>query len=109
MGIRQEMVKQLRALLDNRFIYGGYKTKPVLPYGNYAREESNYFYSDDTLTKRINEYIVRVVTEVKDFSLEENIEQIYIDLDIPFRVVTDEDIDDEKVHCTEWIIFVLED
>lgn len=107
---RVKMVDRLKKLLahenDNRsyFIYGGYQSKPSIPYGNYARQESQYDYADDTLNVRINEYIVRVVTETKDFELEEQIENAFIELEIPFSVITDEDVESEKVHCVEWYI-----
>lgn len=107
---RIKMVERLKTLLahenDKRpyFIYGGYQRKPTIPYGNYARQESQYDYADDTLNVRINEYIVRVVTATKDFELEEQIEDVFIDLEIPFSVITDEDVEIEKVHCTEWYI-----
>lgn len=103
------MVKQIAGLFKTgNFIYGGYKERPSLPYGNYGRQESKYFYTDDKCTLKINAYIVRIVTADKDFALEEQIENIFDDLEIGYQVITDEELEKEKVHCTEWLIEVID-
>lgn len=109
MGLRQDIVSQMQTLLGKgKFIYGGYKSKPTIPYGNYARQESSNVFADDKTYKKINVYILRVVTDSKDFSLEEKIENMFDSMDVPYEAITDEDIDSEKAHCTEWMFSLCE-
>lgn len=109
MGLRQRMVTEMKKILGNgNFIYGGYKDKPSTPYGLYSRTESDYFYLDDKVAIKKNNYLVRVVTKDKDFKLEERIENTFDMLEINYQVVTEEDIEREKVHCTEWEIEIIE-
>lgn len=106
--VRKQMVKSLKEILDGRFIYGSYKNQPSLPYGNYGRNHSNNFFGDDRIIAKINSYTVRIVTNEKDFELEERVEDLFDELGIGYNVVTDEDIKIEKVHCTEWEIELLD-
>ncbi|MDY5110283.1 hypothetical protein DXC78_09200 [Faecalicoccus pleomorphus] len=109
MGLRQEIVNQMSSILGaKKFIYGGYKSKPTLPYGNYARQESTNVFADNKTYQKINVYILRVVTDSKDFSLEEKVENMFDSLDIPYEVITDEDIKSEKAYCVEWMFSLCE-
>lgn len=109
MGLRQEIVSKMKSFLgEDRFIYGGYKSQPSIPYGNYARQESNNFFADNKTYQKINVYILRVVTDSKDFVLEEKIEDMFDSLEVPYEVITDEDIKSEKAYCVEWIFSLCE-
>lgn len=105
---RKEMVSKISPLFDGRFKYGSYKSQPKLPYANYGRNISNNMIADDKVYVKINSYTVRVVTEHKDFEIEEQIEDIFDELEIPYQVMTDEELEKEKVHCTEWEICIVE-
>jgi hypothetical protein len=99
-----EFVKSMQELLGSEyFIYGSYKTQPNhLPYGNYAEEPRRYIWADNQVYTKIRTYIVRVVTEAKDFALEDDIENIFADFEFVYQKITDLDITAEKVHCVEW-------
>ena len=75
---------------------------------SYGRNHSNNFFGDDRIIAKINSYTVRIVTNEKDFELEERVEDLFDELGIGYNVVTDEDIKIEKVHCTEWEIELLD-
>ena len=109
MGLRDEMVTRMKKLLGNsNFIYGGYESEPSVPYGNYARDDSSNFFSDDSVNSKINTYIIRVVTDNKDFELESKVEKIFDDLHITYEVINEENIKREKVLCVEWSVQFLE-
>lgn len=114
MNVRQEMVSRLQPLFSTdkegnyNFIFGSYKEEPTLPYGNYGRNESDNYFSENHVLAKINSYTVRIVTADKDFELEETIENIFDELEIGYQVVTDEEIKKHKVHCTEWEIELLD-
>lgn len=109
MSKRQEMYQAILELLNGNFRYGGYASEPTsLPYGNYAEQPRPYFKADNTTYKKIHDYVVRVVTEHKDFDLEEQIEDLFDDLKIPYDRLSDEDIEKQHVHCTEWIVEIID-
>lgn len=103
MGVRQEFVKKMQDLLgETQFRYGAYKSQPKTPYGLYMRDYSQNVIADDSVYYKINRYDVRLVTDEKDFALEEKVENILDELGIVYDVFNDEDIQDEKVHVIEW-------
>lgn len=104
MGVRQDFVSQISSLLHGNFVYGTFNKKPKLPYANYAREYSDNYFADDKVYLKKGMYTFRLVTQEKDFDLEEQIEDIMDELYIGYQVITEEDIDSEKVHVTEWSV-----
>lgn len=104
MGVRTEFVSQMKTLLNGNFRYGGYDSMPSLPFGNYAREYSDNEFADDVVYFKKGIYTIRLVTQEKDFDLEDQIEDIMDELYIGYQVITDEEIDTEKVHVTEWSV-----
>ncbi len=109
MGLRQDFVKQMFEILGkNQFRYGSFKSQPQTPYGLYIRTESANIKADDRTWIKANIYLVRLVTDEKDFELENTIEDMMDELEIPYSVITEEDITSEKVHVTEWEIKLYE-
>lgn len=109
MGLRQQMQLEIETILGKKkFIYGGYEFKPKAPYGNYARDDTDFIYTDDKATLKVNTYIVRIVTPYKDFALENKVEGVFEKLDIPYRVIREEEFPQEKVMCVEWEVEILE-
>lgn len=106
---RLALVREMRTLLgEGKFIYGGYKSQPTIPYGNYAISRSDNYFADDHVYHKNNNYILRVVTAHKDFELESQIEQIFEDLEIGWNLVNDEDIEQEKVHVIQYLIGMVD-
>lgn len=52
-------------------------------------------------------YVVRLVTDHKDFVLEDTIEALFESLEIGFAKITDEYVKTEKVYCQEWEVAML--
>lgn len=109
MGLRQDFVKKMNDILgQSQFRYGSFKTQPKTPYGLYIRTESANVRADDRTWIKANIYLVRLVTDEKNFELENSIEDMMDELEILYNVVTEEDITSEKVHVTEWEIKLYE-
>ena len=109
MGLRQDFVtKMVEILGKGQFRYGSYKSQPTTPYGLYVRTQSANTIADDHVWYKANIYLIRLVTDEKDFDLEEKIEDMMDELEIPYDVMTEEDLTDEKVHCTEWEVKLYE-
>lgn len=104
MGRRTEFVEGMQSILGkSNFRYGSYESRPLsLPYGLYFEDPQPYFYADDKPWIKIKYYIIRVVSEQKDFELEELVETLMEQFDIPYQKITDEYIKTEKVWCSEW-------
>lgn len=106
---RVALVREMQNLLgEGKFIYGGYKNRPKVPYGNYAIERSDNYFADDHVYFPLRHYVMRVVTPYKDFALEAQIEQIFEDLNIGWNLVNDEDIESEKVHVIQYLIGMVD-
>lgn len=94
---------------DSSFIYGGYRHEPSsLPYGNYAEQAGDYIRADDRTLVKVHSYIVRIVTESKDFALEDKVEDLFDELEIPYTKITAEDLFKQHVFCAEWIIDIID-
>lgn len=109
------MVAGLQDLMGNDkegnplFVFGSFTHQPAqLPYGNYAEIGCGYYRGDDRVQVRVFEYIVRIVTELKDFDLELQVEDLFESLNIPFEKVTSEELYKQHVYCGEWIVRVIE-
>lgn len=102
MELRKTIVQEMKTLLNGNFRYGSFKSEPTVPYGNYARQESRNYMADDLVYQKINTYILRIVTSEKDFVLEDKIETMLDSNHISYQVITDEDVESQKAHCTEW-------
>lgn len=106
--VRQQIVAKFTELLgEGQFVYGSFKSKPHTPYGNYALDYTNNYFADNRTYCKIGTYIYRLVTDQKDFELEAKIEDMFDELEIPYQTITDEDINTQKVHCTEWTVTLV--
>lgn len=109
MGLRQDFVKGMVDILGKtQFRYGSYKSQPPTPYGLYIRTQSANTIADDHVYAKANIYLIRLVTDEKDFDLELKIEDMMDELEIAYDVATEEDIEEEKVHVTEWEVKLYE-
>ena len=70
--VRQQIVAKFTELLgEGQFVYGSFKSKPQTPYGNYALDHTNNYNADNRTYCKIGVYIYRLVTDQKDFELED--------------------------------------
>lgn len=103
MGVRQDFVREMVALFgEKQFRYGAYKSQPKTPYGMYMRPDSDNVMADNKVYYKVDNYELRVVTDEKDFALEQKVEAILDKLETPYNVILEEDITSEKVHVIEW-------
>ena len=66
------------------------------------------YFADDKRFMKVRHYIVRLVTDHKDFVLEDTIETLFDSLDIAYQQITHEYVKTEKSYCTEWEVVILE-
>ncbi|WP_305180448.1 hypothetical protein [Faecalibaculum rodentium] len=109
MAGRTDLVEGMQNILGKQwFIYGGYESRPEhLPYGNYGENPGETYWADDKRYIEIEKYVVRLVTDHKDFVLEDTIEALFESLEIGFAKITDEYVKTEKVYCQEWVVVML--
>lgn len=106
---RRAIVKRMQELLGkDKFIYGGYKEQPSTPYANYALDDCRMIYADNKVLYKQSFYIIRLVTDVKDFELESSIEEIFNDMELSWERLSDEYIKREHVQASEWVICIVE-
>ncbi len=91
---------------ENQFVYGSFRSKPSTPYANYALDYSDDVYADNENYYEIGIYIFRLVTDVKDFALEKQFKDIFKEFELTYKIITDEDITSQKVHCTEFEVTI---
>lgn len=103
----QQLAARFKELLgEKNFVYGSFRSKPTTPYANYALDYSDDVYADDTNYYEIGVYIYRLVTDTKDFALERKFKDIFTEFEIPYAIITDEDVTTQKVHCTEFEVTI---
>lgn len=109
MAGRTDLVQGMKQILgDKYFIYGGYESRPdSYTYGNYAEIPGDVYWADDKKQIKIRHYIVRLVTDHKDFVLEDTIETLFDSLDFAYEQITHEYVKTEKSYCTEWEVVML--
>ena len=110
MAGRIDLVRGMKQILGDRyFVYGGYESRPdSTVYGNYAEIPGDDYFADDKRLLKVRHYIVRLVTDHKDFVLEDTIETLFDTLDIAYQQITHEYVKVEKSYCTEWEVVILE-
>lgn len=109
MAGRKDLVRAMQHLFGpDWFVYGGYRNRPDhFPHAIYIESPRLYTYADNKSIK-IRCYIIRVVTEDKDFDLEDQVEDTFDDLEIAYQKITDEPFADEKCHVVEWELELIE-
>lgn len=110
MASRTDLVRGMKKILGDRyFVYGGYESRPDSNvYGNYAEIPGDDYWADDKRQLKVRHYIVRLVTDHKDFVLEDTVETLFESLELPFQQITHEYVKTEKSYCTEWEVVILE-
>lgn len=78
-----------------------YKIEP--PFIIYKDDDPDTFKADDKVYKKLNNFIVFLVTNKKDVSIEEKIEEIFDDNFIPYEKTTDY-IEGERIYQIEYTI-----
>lgn len=106
--ITQQLTAKFQELLGKKqFCYGSFKSKPSTPYANYGLNYSDNVNADDITYYEVGLYTFRLVTDAKDFELERKFKEIFTEFELPYAVITDEDITAQKVHCTEFEVTIL--
>lgn len=107
---REEMVARLTQIMgEDKFQYGDYQEEPRVPFSNYALDDAEQICADDKSFMQSSFYIVRLVTQKKDFELEKQFRQVFLDLEIPFEVLEDDYFKREHAYVAEWVVNILED
>ena len=75
----------------------------IPPFILYRNTDTTTFKADDKTYKRINNYIVDLVTEIKDTDLEESVEKLFNDNFLPFDKEEDW-IDSERIYQIRYFI-----
>lgn len=89
-----ELLKQLNIPVA----YHHFVNATTPPYITYYRSETNNFYADNKVYKKIDTYRVELYTPQKDISLELQLEQLFDSNEIPFEIEAENYIESEKVY-----------
>lgn len=94
-------MQNLKALLEQLNIpvaYDHFNTETNPPFIAFRRYSQSNFGADDIVYEKINNYYVYLVTEYKDTSLEEQLEQVLTNAQIFFNVESEDYVDTEKCY-----------
>lgn len=94
-----ELLKTLGMLVA----YDHFDRKVEPPFIIYRDDTPETFKADDKVYKKINSYIIDLITDKKDVELEETLETLLNDNCIPYDKTSDF-IDDEKIYQIEYTI-----
>ena len=94
-----ELLKQMNL----EVAYNHFNKKIEPPFIIYDDDDPTTFKADDKVYKKINNYIVDLVTSKKDVKLENQLEQLFDDNNIPYEKTSDY-IEDEKIYQIEYTI-----
>lgn len=110
MAKRQDLVKGWQDIVGKEwFAYAGFRARPNhLPYAVYWEDACEPIYADNTIWKKKRTYIFRLVTEDKDWDLEDRIEDMMLEMELIPQKITDEPYSTEKVHVVEWQVVMVD-
>lgn len=94
---------ELLKTLDLKVAYNHFKTKVEPPFVLYDETSPSTFKADDKVYEQINNYTVYLITEKKDYKLEEKVEKLFNDNHIPYEKDTTF-VDSEQIYQIEYDI-----
>lgn len=99
--------KELKDILDTLGLNVAYdhfiSNEVAPPFILYRNTDSTTFKADDKVHCRINQYIIDLITEVKQVELESNLEQLLNDNYLPFDKFEDY-IESERIYQIRYFI-----
>ena len=81
-----ELFKLLKGGLGIPLAYGCFEKEQTPPYSVYYRERNSNNFADNTVYHSSPDFVLEVYVKKRDLALEEKIEQLFCDNEIPFEV-----------------------